>query len=73
MSDINVILAEYKGLGVVRMCGNNHVHLNIGPTTINMHPEAFMQAAALVKQAMDTLSLMRAEATVQPSSSGRPN
>ncbi len=58
MSDINVVLAERSGTGAVRLCGCDCVHLSIGPVTINMAPEMFAQAALLVKQAMETLSVI---------------
>lgn len=58
MSDVNVILAERNGTGAVRLCGCDCVHLSIGPVTINMAPEMFAQAALLVKQAMETLSVI---------------
>ncbi|CAN5725705.1 hypothetical protein BH10ACI4_BH10ACI4_19340 [soil metagenome] len=56
MSDIDVILANYPGLGQVRLCGCNTVHLSIGPMTLNLAPEAFAQAATLMRKAMEQLS-----------------
>ena len=52
MTDINVILAEYPGLGRVRLCECTSVHMSIGPVTINLAPEAFAQAAVLIQNAM---------------------
>ncbi len=73
MSDINVILAERDGMGEVRLCGCSCVHLSIGPVTINMAPEAFAQAALLVKQAMDSLSVIVAAREIDPAPSAKPN
>jgi hypothetical protein len=56
MDDINVILADYPGLGRVRLCECNSIHLSIGPVTMNLSPEAFAQAAALVRNAMEQLT-----------------
>jgi hypothetical protein len=56
MNDINVILAERTGIGAIRLCECNSIHLSIGPVTINMAPEMFAQAATLVKKAMESLS-----------------
>jgi hypothetical protein len=58
MSDINVILAERTGLGAVRLCGCNSIHLSVGPVTINLAVEAFAQTATLIKQAMETLAVI---------------
>ncbi len=58
MSDINVILAERSGLGAVRLCECKSIHLSVGPVTINMAVEAFAQTAILIKQAMETLTVI---------------
>ncbi len=56
MKDIhNVTLAEHPGLGQVRLCGCNAVHLTIGPVTMTIAPEAFLQVATLVRNAMEEL------------------
>jgi hypothetical protein len=56
MNDIHVILAECPGLGRVRICGCNSVHLSIGPVTLNLEPEAFAQVATLIRNAMTELA-----------------
>lgn len=56
MNDINVILAEYPGLGRVRLCECNSIHLAVGPVTVNLSVEAFAQMAMLVRNAMEQLS-----------------
>ncbi|HZY72436.1 MAG TPA: hypothetical protein VFE22_04945 [Edaphobacter sp.] len=53
MDDINIILASYPGLGRVRLCECNSVHISIGPVTINLAPEAFSQMAVLIRNAME--------------------
>ncbi|QMV18500.1 hypothetical protein GOB94_07230 [Granulicella sp. 5B5] len=73
MSDINVILAERLGTGAIRLCGCNCVHLSIGPVTINMAPEMFAQAALLVKDAMESLSVIVAAGEIDQPQSAMPN
>ena len=73
MSDINLILAESPGTGAVRLCGCNCVHMSIGPVTINMAPEMFAQAAMLMKQAMETLSVIVAAGELDQPQRSMPN
>ena len=73
MHDINVILAERRGTGAVRLCGCNSIHVSIGPVTINMAPEIFAQTALLMKQAMDSLTLIVAAEDSEPAQSAKPN
>lgn len=73
MSDVNVILAERSGTGTVRLCGCNCIHMSIGPVTINMAPEMFAQAAMLMKQAMETLSIILAAGEMDQPQSAMPN
>lgn len=56
MSDINIILADRPGLGRVRLCECNSIHISLGPVTINLEPSAFAQAAGLMREAMDYYS-----------------
>ncbi len=58
MSDVNVVLAERGGFGAVRLCGCKSIHLSVGPVTLNMEPEAFAQAAILIRQAMESLAVI---------------
>ncbi len=55
MGDVNIILADLPGMGRIRLCECNSVHLNIGPVTINLEPKAFAQVALLVGLAMEEL------------------
>jgi len=73
MSDINVILAERNGTGAVKLCGCNCIHMSIGPITINMAPEMFAQAALLVKQAMESLTVILAAGEMDPAEGAMPN
>jgi len=66
MSDINVILAERAGTGAVRLCGCNCIHMRIGPVTIQMVPEMFMEAVVLMKQAVENLAVIADAATAVP-------
>ena len=54
--DIDVILADQPGLGRVRLCECNSIHLNIGPVTINLAADAFAQTAILLQDAMEQLN-----------------
>ncbi len=73
MSDVNVILAERSGTGTVSLCGCNCIHMSIGPVTISMAPELFAQAAMLVKQAMESLSVIVAMGELDQPQSAMPN
>lgn len=55
MTDINIILADHPGLGRVRLCECNSVHVSLGPVTINLEPNAFAQAVAMMRNAMEQL------------------
>ncbi len=52
MHEINALLADQPEVGRVQLCECNTIHLSIGPVTINLSPEAFVQAAMLLKNAM---------------------
>ena len=56
MDELNVILADLPGIGRVRLCECNSVHLNIGPITMNLSVEAFAQSASLIHSAMEQLT-----------------
>jgi hypothetical protein len=73
MSDINVVLAERSGTGTIRLCDCDCIHLSIGPVTINMAPEMFAQAALLVKQAMESLSVIVATGDLDRPKAAMPN
>ncbi len=53
MDNINVILADYPGLGRVRLCECNSIHLSVGPITVCLSAEAFAQTAILIRNAME--------------------
>jgi hypothetical protein len=59
MHDINVILADLQGLGRVRLCECNSVHVSVGPVTINLEPAAFEQLSALMNIASEQLAKVR--------------
>lgn len=56
MHDINVILADRPGLGRVRMCECNSIHVSVGPVTINLDLTAFQQMATLMSAAANKLT-----------------
>jgi hypothetical protein len=56
MHDVNVILADLPGLGRVRLCGCEAIHLSIGPVTLNLEPGAFQQLAVLMVSAVEQLA-----------------
>jgi hypothetical protein len=68
MKDVNIILADLPGLGRVRMCECNSIHVSIGPVTLNLEPAAFLQMATLMCNATEQLTAIRkahdAEASV---------
>jgi hypothetical protein len=55
MSEPTVVLAECKGLGRVYLCSCESVHLKVGPVTLCLAPEAFAQAAAMMREALEEL------------------
>jgi hypothetical protein len=56
MHEVNVILAEVAGLGKVRLCECNSVHVSVGPITINLEVAAFRQMAHLLASATERLT-----------------
>ena len=64
MSDFNVVLAERNGLGHIHLCGCNSIHLSIGPVTVCLAPEAFAQAAIMIRDAMAQLAEITAKEPV---------
>lgn len=58
MEEINVTLAEMPSLGRIWLCGCNSIHLSIGPVTVTLAPEAFVQTASLVRHAMEQLAVI---------------
>jgi hypothetical protein len=68
MKDVNVILADLPGLGRIRLCECNSIHVSIGPVTLNLEPAAFLQMTTLMCGAMEQLTAIRkaqdAEASV---------
>ena len=72
MDEFNVTLAERTGLGRINLCGCRSIHLSVGPVTICLAPEAFAQAANMIREAMEQLAEMTAsgqfeEAAAMPS------
>ena len=65
MDEINVTLAEMSGLGRVWLCGCNSIHLSIGPVTVTLAPEAFLQTASMVRHAMEQLVVIVAAKEVE--------
>ncbi len=60
MDEFNVTLAERAGLGRINLCGCKSIHLIVGPVTICLAPEAFVQAATMMREAMEQLAEMTA-------------
>lgn len=58
MDEINVTLAEMSGLGRIWLCECNSIHLSIGPVTVTLAPEAFLQTASMVRHAMEQLAVI---------------
>jgi hypothetical protein len=55
MNEPTVVLAECKGLGRIYLCSCESVHLKVGPVTLCLAPEAFAQAAMMMREALDKL------------------
>ncbi len=74
MSDFNVVLAERDGLGRIHLCNCNSIHLKIGPVTVCLAPEAFAQAAVMVRDAMEQLARIVADGRFDNTADGtRPS
>lgn len=69
MNDFNVILADLPGLGRVQVCDCNSIHVSVGPVTLNLSPEAFAQAAAMLGDAMQRYAKLRESQIVNTSGS----
>ena len=59
MHDIHVILADLPGLGRIRLCECNSIHVSIGPITIHLEQTAFQQMADLTAAASERLAKIR--------------
>jgi len=59
MHDINIVLADRPGLGRIRVCECNSVHVSIGPVTINLEPTVFEHFSTLMATAVDQLRKIR--------------
>lgn len=61
----SAILADHPGLGCIRVCECNAVHVNVGPVTINLEPEAFFQVLSMMNRASEKLATMRGERAME--------
>jgi|ERR1700679_1062685 hypothetical protein len=61
MKNTPVVLAEQAGLGKIHLCDCSSVHVSVGPVTLNLAPEAFVQMATLFLKAAEEFSLIQAE------------
>ncbi len=52
MKDEKVVLADRQGLGKIFCCPCGAIHVNVGPVTINLEPQAFAQLTALMNTAL---------------------
>jgi hypothetical protein len=66
MHDANVILADLPGLGRVRLCGCENVHVSIGPVTLNLEQGAFQQLAVLMVSAVEEMAKIREAREQEP-------
>lgn len=53
MKEDKVVLADRPGLGKIFCCGCGAIHVNVGPVTINLEPQAFAQLTALMNVALE--------------------
>lgn len=72
MADMVLTLAEHPGLGEVRICGCNSIHVHVGPVTITLAPEAFAQTAILIREAMEALSVLVAAGELDSATGCQP-
>jgi hypothetical protein len=77
MQEGKVILAEHPGLGKIFGCSCGAIHVNVGPVTINLEPEAFAQLTVLMNAALEhhvRLSRIKADnSTSADSYANNPN
>ncbi len=59
MKDVNLVLADHTGFGRILLCEHGSIHFTVGPVTLNLEPAAFLQMAALIRNATERLSVIR--------------
>ena len=59
MKNVNLILADHSGFGRIFLCEHGSIHFSVGPVTLNLEPTAFLQMAALIRNAAEQLSVVR--------------
>ena len=52
------VKGDVSGQGRVWLCECNSIHLSIGPVTVTLAPEAFLQTASMVRHAMEQLAVI---------------
>lgn len=53
MQERKIILADLPGLGRIMACSCGAIHVNVGPVTLNLDPQAFAQLTALMNTALE--------------------
>ncbi len=66
MNDINVILADRAGLGSVRLCECDSIHLTIGPVTLHLETKTFAETTRMMHKAMEQLTKIMNEEQAAP-------
>ena len=61
MKNTPTVLAEQAGLGRIHLCDCDSVHVSVGPVTLNLAPDAFLQMAVLFGKAAEQFSSLQAQ------------
>jgi|HubBroStandDraft_6_1064221.scaffolds.fasta_scaffold1509674_1 hypothetical protein len=59
MDEVKAVLADEPQLGRIHLCDSNHIHLTVGPLSITLAPDVFLQIAKMVHQANDELEKIK--------------
>ncbi len=59
MKDVNLVLADHSWFGRILLCEHGSIHFTVGPVTLNLEPAAFLQMAALIRNAAEQLCSIR--------------
>ncbi len=56
MASNRVLLSDVPGLGSVSVCECGTLHLSVGPMTLRLAPEAFLQMLNMCKDALQEIN-----------------
>lgn len=61
MCERKTVLAECQGFGSVRLCECGSVNLNIGAVTLHLDERAMLQAAAMLREAIERYAVTKSD------------